>query len=163
MSADPGFKAGSPAAQLRPLLRALEPGDLDAVIAIEESSYPFPWTRGIFAECLRVAYGCYGVQLGAELAGYCIHNWAAGESHLLNLCIARPWRERGLAGLLLDHAIDHARRQGCNAMLLEVRPSNPAAQAMYRHRGFQLIGTRPDYYRAEQGREDALVMRLSLE
>jgi ribosomal-protein-alanine N-acetyltransferase len=47
-------------------------------------------------------------------------------------------------------------------MLLEVRPSNPGAQAMYRRRGFQPIGRRPDYYRTEAGREDAIVMRRPL-
>lgn len=154
MSAEPTFE--------HPVIRRLTPDDLDAVMLIEEAAYPFPWSRGIFSECLRVGYGCVGVQLGGELAGYVIFNMAAGESHLLNLCI-HPRRQRcGLGSLLLEHAIAFTRSKGCEAMILEVRPSNPGAEALYRARGFSLIGRRPAYYRAAAGREDALVMRLDL-
>lgn len=148
---------------LHPVLRPLREDDLDAVIAIETAAYPFPWTRGIFAECLRVGYGCYGLTLDGVLAGYVILNWAAGESHLLNLCVAPEHQGRGYGALLLGQALDRARKAGCDAMYLEVRPSNPAAAAMYRRRGFRVVGRRPDYYRAEAGREDAIVMRCALD
>ncbi|KAA9130792.1 ribosomal-protein-alanine N-acetyltransferase [Marinihelvus fidelis] len=145
-----------------PVLRPLVEADLDAVFEIEISAYPFPWTRGIFSECLRVGYGCYGLQAGPDLAGYAIHNWAAGESHLLNLCVSPDWQRRGFGSILLDHAIDHARVCGAEVMFLEVRPSNPGAIALYERRGFTEIGRRPAYYRAGDGREDAVVMRLPL-
>ncbi|MEM1411129.1 MAG: ribosomal protein S18-alanine N-acetyltransferase [Pseudomonadota bacterium] len=147
---------------LHPVLRPLREDDLDAIMAIEEAAYPFPWTRGIFAECLRVGYGCLGIIVDGALVGYVIFNWAAGESHLLNLCIHPHRQGRGLGGLLLDQALERARALGCEAMYLEVRPSNPQAAAMYRRRGFQVVGRRPDYYRAEGGREDAIVMRLAI-
>jgi ribosomal-protein-alanine N-acetyltransferase len=147
---------------LHPVIRPLRNDDLDAVVAIETAAYPFPWTRGIFAECLRVGYACYGVSLDSALAGYVIFNWAAGESHLLNLCVDPGRQGRGLGGLLLGQAIDRARAAGCDSMFLEVRPSNPAAAAMYRRRGFETVGRRPGYYRARDGREDAIVMRLGL-
>ena len=66
-----------------PLVRALRSQDLDAVIQIEQASYPFPWTRGIFEECLRAGYACFGLQLDTFLVGYSVYNWGAGESHLL--------------------------------------------------------------------------------
>jgi ribosomal-protein-alanine N-acetyltransferase len=47
-------------------------------------------------------------------------------------------------------------------MFLEVRPSNVDAAQLYLKRGFEEIGSRPAYYQAENGREDALVMRLEL-
>lgn len=147
---------------LHPVIRPLRKDDLDAVIAIETAAYPFPWTRGIFAECLRIGYACYGVSLDGVLAGYVILNWAAGESHLLNLCVAPGRQGRGLGALLLAQAIERAQAAGCGSMILEVRPSNPAAAAMYERRGFRVIGRRPGYYRATDGREDAIVMRLEL-
>lgn len=146
-----------------PVIRRLVPADLDAIMAIEEAAYPFPWSRGIFAECLRVGYGCIGVQSGSELTGYAIFNTGAGESHLLNLCVDPQAHRRGLGSLLLEHAITTTRSMGCTAMILEVRPSNPGAADMYRQRGFSLVGRRRDYYRAAEGREDALVMRLDLD
>lgn len=145
-----------------PVLRALNPEDLDAVMAIEEASYPFPWTRGIFSECLRVGYACQGLQQGDSLVGYAICNWAAGESHLLNLCVHPDAQRRGFGGLLLEQMINQAQRVGCEVMFLEVRPSNPAAGGLYARRGFTLVGRRTAYYRSEEGREDALVMRLGL-
>lgn len=145
---------------MHPVIRPLEHGDLDAIIAIEEAAYPFPWTRGIFSECLRVGYGCLGVFLDGVLCGYVIFNWAAGESHLLNLCVHPDRQGRGLGGLLLSRAIERARVLDCQAMYLEVRPSNPEAASLYERRGFRVVGRRPDYYRSTEGREDAIVMRL---
>ena len=146
-----------------PLLRRLLPADLDRVAEIEQAAYPFPWTRGIFADCLRVGYDCWGLVLDAELSGYCIQTQAAGECHLLNLCIAPAWQGKGYGQILLEHAIRIARRSGCGSMFLEVRPSNPAGNRLYLKNGFTVVGERPDYYRAEDGRESALVMRLELD
>ena len=149
-------------AELRPshpVIRPLEHGDLEAVLGIEEAAYPFPWTRGIFSECLRVGYGCLGVFQDGALAGYVIFNWGAGESHLLNLCVHPECQGRGLGSLLLSQAMERARALDCHAMYLEVRPSNPEAAGLYERRGFRVVGRRPDYYRSVDGREDAIVMR----
>ena len=61
-------------------------------------------------------------------------------------------REEGLLADLLDRA----RALGCEALSLEVRVSNFAAQGLYRAHGFRLAGSRRGYYR-DTG-EDALVM-----
>jgi ribosomal-protein-alanine N-acetyltransferase len=147
---------------LHPVIRALRPEDVEDIMAIELASYPYPWTRGIFSECLRIGYGCFGLQLGSELVAYAIHNWAADEAHLLNLCVHPQHQRQGLGSLLLEHAIGHVRSHGCGVIFLEVRPSNPEAERLYRRRGFTRIGLRPAYYRAAEGREDAIVMRLEL-
>lgn len=147
---------------LHPLVRRLTTDDLARVIEIELSAYPYPWTRGIFADCIRVGYECWGLQAGKDLIGYCIQTHVAGENHLLNLCIASQWQRQGLGNILLDHAIRLARLQGCESMFLEVRPSNPAGLSLYEKRGFRVVGERPDYYRSDQGRENAIVMMLDL-
>lgn len=146
-----------------PVIRGLRESDLDRVMDIEQACYPFPWTRGIFADCLRVGYACFGLELEHGLAGYSVHHWGGGEAHLLNLCVAPASRGRGLGRLLLDHAIDHARLLDCHVMFLEVRPSNEVAEQLYRRRGFEKVGLRPAYYPSHGGREDATVMRLALD
>ena len=149
-------------ASFHSLLRRLSDADLDRIMEIELAAYPYPWTRGIFADCIRVGYDCWGLQAGDELIGYCIQNHAAGENHLLNLCIAPEWQKQGLGRLLLGHAIRLARMQNCYCVLLEVRPSNPAGIQLYKKNGFIIVGERPDYYRSSKGRESAIVMRLDL-
>ena len=150
------------AVKLHPVIRPLKPADIGEVVAIEEASYPFPWTRGIFEDCLRVGYACFGAVVSGRLVAYSVHHWGAGEAHLLNLCVHPEFRHRGLGRLMLDHAIDHAQCLDCMVMFLEVRPSNPGAIRLYLDRGFEEIGERPAYYPAAEGREDAVVMRLDL-
>jgi len=165
------------AESLHPLIRPLNWGDLDRIMEIELAAYPAPWTRGIFSDCIRVGYDCWGLQLGRQLIGYSIQTGAAGEAHLLNLCVERQYRRRGFGALLLDNAIRVA-RASCDSMFLEVRPSNSAAIGLYQTRGFVIAGKRFGYYsaggnatsgpnvqsasRLVAAREDALVMRLQL-
>lgn len=144
-------------------IRAMVRRDLEAITEIESSSYPFPWTRGIFQDCLRVGYRCHVLEIANEVAGYGIVSHALDEAHLLNLCIHPDQRRKGLANLLLDHVVRESRIAAADRLFLEVRPSNKAAVKLYRHRGFQTIGRRPGYYPAREGREDALVMVLHLD
>ena len=58
---------------------------------------------------------------------------------------------------LLEWGLMQARTASMNGMLLEVRPSNLPAKALYEKSGFKLIGVRKNYYPAKAGREDALV------
>ena len=145
-----------------PLIRRLGMADLDRVYEIELLAYPFPWTRGIFEDCLNAAYAMFGLQIGKELAGYTVFNWAAGEAHLLNLCVHPDWQRRGYGSLLLEYAINHMVRLDNKLILLEVRTSNTRAADLYKNRGFKVIGHRPGYYQAGEGREDAIVMCMEL-
>jgi ribosomal-protein-alanine N-acetyltransferase len=139
-------------------IRRMERSDLAEVFTIEQASYPFPWTRGILTDCLRVGYRCRVLTVDREIASYAIVSHAMEEAHLLNLCVAETFRRRGFARTMLLHLIDEVRTVGIARMFLEVRPSNPGAVELYRSLGFRKIGRRPGYYPAEHGREDALVM-----
>lgn len=144
------------------VIRRLKLTDVDAVHAIECLAYPFPWTRGVFVDCLRVGYACFGLQTGGRLVGYTIFNWAAGEAHLLNLCVHPDWQQRGYGQLLLDYAINYVTRLEIKTMFLEVRESNQHAAMLYKKMGFTMVGRRPAYYRAGDKREDAIIMRMDL-
>jgi ribosomal-protein-alanine N-acetyltransferase len=150
-------------AEFHPVVRFLSVVDIDRVMEIEQSAYEFPWTRGIFEDCLRVGYECRGLQLGSSLIGYTIQTQFAGECHLLNLCVEPGWQGRHFGSLLLEQVICQARKGNCSSMFLEVRPSNRTAISMYKKRCFYIVGQRPDYYRSRQGREDATIMRLDLD
>ena len=149
---------GVPQVRLRPMLAS----DIEAVLAIEQRAYPYPWSLGIFRDCVRVGYTCRVLEIDFVLAGYGVLSIGAGESHLLNLCVREEFRARGLGRRLLEELLDSAREQGARVCFLEVRPANTGAIRLYQAMGFQQIGVRRGYYQAENGREDALVMRLGL-
>ncbi len=93
---------------------------------------------------------------------YAIVMIALDEAHLLNLSVARSWHRAGLGWRMLEWMAQQSRDHGARNMLLEVRPSNTAAQRLYQRYGFQRIGVRRGYYPALDGREDAIVMRIAL-
>jgi ribosomal-protein-alanine N-acetyltransferase len=146
----------------RPQLRPMTQYDLEAVMAIELSAYPFPWTYGIFEDCLRSGYRAWVAMRGPMICGYGLLSTGAGEAHVLNLCVAASERRRGVGNLLLERLLEDARVARAERVFLEVRPSNFEAVALYDTRGFHLITRRPNYYPAHNGREDALVMAMEL-
>ena len=136
--------------------------DLDAVLAIELRAYPFPWTRGIFSDCLQAGYSAWVLQRGNELIGYAMLSIAADEAHLLNVCAAPEEQGHGHGRRLLRALLQLARGRGVKRVFLEVRPSNTPAIGLYHDEGFNEIGRRPRYYPARNGREDAIVMAKEL-
>ena len=146
-----------------PALRPMREDDLDAVMAIEECAYPFPWTRGIFRDCLHAGHAMWVLEANEAVAGYGVLNIAAGEAHVLNLCVAPEAGGRGHGRRMLRALLRVARGGGAMRVFLEVRPSNPRAISLYHDEGFNEIGRRPRYYPApNHGREDAIVMALEL-
>lgn len=145
-----------------PTLRAMQATDLERVFEIEQRAYEFPWTLGIFHDCLRAGYGCWVMVENERVLGYGIVSAAAGEAHILNVCVAPEAQGRGHGRRLVQRLIDLSRWHRVERVFLEVRPSNPRAIALYHDLGFNEIGRRPKYYPAKGGREDALVMAIEL-
>ncbi len=143
-------------------LRPMRESDLDAVFAVEIAAYPFPWTMGIFRDCLRADYPAWVLEDDAGIVGYFLVSLAAGEAHVLNICIAPDRQGRGHGRRLLRALLQIARARGAERVFLEVRPSNRGAIELYHQEGFNEIGRRPRYYPSHDGREDALVMAIEL-
>jgi [ribosomal protein S18]-alanine N-acetyltransferase len=143
-------------------IRPMHDLDVPVIVAIERAAYQFPWSEGIFRDCLRVGYVCRVVDVGGDLAGYGIMSVGAGEAHILNVCIGEDYRGRGFARKLLLYLLERARASGMREAFLEVRPSNTAAARLYLSMGFEQVGMRRGYYQATVGREDAAVLRRVL-
>jgi ribosomal-protein-alanine N-acetyltransferase len=143
-------------------IRPMHELDLPVVSAIERAAYQFPWSEGIFRDCLRVGYICRVVDVAGEMAGYGIMSVGAGEAHILNVCIRDEYRSRGLARKILLYLLERARSVGMHEAFLEVRPSNLPAARLYHSVGFEQVGVRRGYYQATVGREDAAVLRRML-
>ena len=142
--------------------RAMRVADLEAISRIELTAYPYPWTYGIFRDCLASGYECWVLERSGELIGYGVLSVAVGEAHILNICIAPTEQSRGHGRRVLARLLDLARWHRAERVFLEVRPSNTSAIALYDSAGFNEIGRRPNYYPGKRGREDALVMAIEL-
>lgn len=137
--------------------------DLDAVMRIEREIYPYPWTAGNFGDSLKAGYDAWVFESARELIGYAVIMWIPDEVHLLNLSVAAPLQGRGYGRAMLRWLCADAAARGARAMMLEVRPSNETARALYASIGFAQIGVRRRYYPAQgDAREDALVLRRRL-
>jgi [ribosomal protein S18]-alanine N-acetyltransferase len=147
---------------LFPVFRPMGEADLSWVADIEPRIYAHPWTRGNFLDSLKAGYICRVVECGGERVGYGVLMIGVREAHLLNLSIAPERQRRGLGRALLDHFIGLARSQEALQMFLEVRPSNISARRLYAGSGFQQVAVRRGYYPDGNGREDAILMGLSL-
>jgi ribosomal-protein-alanine N-acetyltransferase len=139
-------------------VRAMTHEDLSRVSDIERRSYEFPWSHGVFRDCLLAGYQCIVLERDGFVAGYSILSIAAGEAHILNICIDHPYRSLGFGERLLDDVLFRARSASVREIFLEVRPSNKHALALYKKKGFHKVADRPAYYQASHGREDAEVL-----
>lgn len=144
-------------------LAPLDASHLPAVMAIELRAYDFPWTLGIFRDCLKAGYSGWLVRdRDGSLLAYAVMTMAVGEAHILNLAVDPGLRRQGLGHFLLTHLLGLARAALCTIVLLEVRRSNKAALHLYQRAGFQQVGMRRHYYPGLTQREDAFVLALDL-
>jgi len=144
-------------------IRPLQVSHLQQVLAIEERAYPFPWTEGIFRDCLKAGYsGWVLADENGVIGGYALMSLAVDEAHVLNLCVDPALQRQGQGRRLLHHLVALARAAGATIVLLEVRKSNHAAIKLYDSEGFKRLGLRKNYYPAAGGREDALVLGFDI-
>ena len=142
--------------------RLMVEDDLDKVIAIEETVYPYPWTRGIFYDCLHIGYLCRVLEYNGKIIAYGVMSVAVEESHILTLVVGKDEQGKGYGKKILNEMIQQAVSSNAKTMYLEVRTSNKAAIQLYHQRGFNELGIRNNYYPAEHGREDALILALDI-
>mgnify|MGYP006204028637 FL=1 len=168
--ADASERFMSAAIQLQWQVRNMSLVDLKEVADIERASYNFPWSQGIFRDCLLAGYqsvvleitGMPCNQSSRMVRGYGIMSAAAGEAHILNLCVHQEFQSVGYGRQLLNTLLAKAESLGVERIFLEVRPSNNLAISLYQSLGFKQIGVRPSYYQATVGREDAVIFAATL-
>ncbi len=136
--------------------------DLPEVLRNERRAYTHPWTEGIFKDCLCHGNECWLLKYSARTIGHGIVSVAAGESHLLNICVHPECQGNGFGRVMVQHLLDRAKERQASTMFLEVRISNTVAHDLYEKMGFNEVGRRENYYPAYVGREDAIVLAKEL-
>lgn len=143
-------------------MRPMQHTDLSEVMAIENQSYEFPWTEGIFNDCLKNQYLSTLYVTNKQILAYTVSQFVVDECHLLNLCVRKEDRGRGVGKMMVRYLMNQARQNDMGSIFLEVRMSNKAAIHLYDKLGFNEIGIRRDYYPSNNGREDALVLAYEI-
>lgn len=140
--------------------------DLPQVMAIEQASFPTPFTLNLFKMelNLNVAHLYVARLKGNEgespVVGY-IDFWRVGpEAHVITIAVHPSFRKRGIASRLIEFMLEEGRRNDVETISLDVRPSNSAGLGLYQRFGFRQIGVRKGYY--QDNDEDALVLSLPL-
>ena len=158
MSACPANLAPRRAVSPVPHTRTMRPADLDQVAAIENRIYDFPWSRDVFLSCFTPDYENLVMELERRVIGYGMMWLAAGDCHVVNLCMDIVFQGRGLGRVLFRRMLDNAAAHGARRAMLEVRPSNAPALSLYASEQFNEVSLRRNYYPTANGREDALVL-----
>ena len=143
-------------------IRAMTAQDLSTVMEIETAAYVHSWSEGNFRDCLSAGYELVICDLEQQTIGYGVMSMAAGEAHLLNLCIHPQKQGRGYGRRLLNHLMQIADQKNVSTVYLEVRASNTRACTLYHMAGFNEIGFRTGYYPSGSVREDAVVFARSM-
>ena len=141
-------------------IEAATEDDLDSIMEIEQQSFDNPWQRQSMVEELNKDIARLLVcrePCGRYIVAFINYWLVADEIHLLNVATRSNWRRRGIALMLIEHAINEGRPLGATVITLEVRRTNIAAQQLYQGMGFRQVGVRKEYY--DDG-EDALLFEL---
>lgn len=131
---------------------------LRSVLNIETQVYPRPWTMSLFLSelGLRGTRAYFVAKVGRDVVGYAGLMVTVDEGHVTTIAVDPAWHRHQIGTRLLLAVTHEAMVREVNALTLEVRVSNTAAQAMYRQFGFSSAGVRKGYY--AETNEDALVM-----
>ena len=136
-------------------------GRLPEVLAIEQASFPDPWSEVMFRQELEEDPGKYFIVLilDSQVIGYGLGWIVLDEFHLGNLAVSPGHKGQGHGSMILERMIEDVKKKGCRTVTLEVRASNITAINLYHKYNFKEIAVRKKYYQDE----DALVLLARLD
>jgi ribosomal-protein-alanine N-acetyltransferase len=146
-------------------IRSMSSADLEQVLAIDRMSFSMPWPASAYIyeldenplSLLWVAENGTADD-EKQIVGMAVAWLILDEAHIATLAVHPDYRGQGIARRLLAVALKEAILKGMKEATLEVRANNLAAQNLYRQFGFEIVGSRPRYYK--DNHEDALIMTV---
>jgi ribosomal-protein-alanine N-acetyltransferase len=136
--------------------------DLVEVVKIENRCHLTAWTNKNFIDAYD-AKNLFKVLKNEDyIIGYYIALFALDECELLNVAIKPEFQRKGFGGRMLKDLFSECRKKNIVNIFLEVRRSNLLAMRLYKKIGFNEIGVRNNYYQNKDGKEDAILMGITL-
>lgn len=132
--------------------------DMPEALAIEESSFEFPWTEEDFVRCLRQR-NCIGMvaERNDKIVGFMIYELLQSELHILNFAVRKEFRRMGVGSQMMEKLVSKLSYGRRDRIVLEVRETNLDAQLFFKKQTFRAIDVLRDYY--EDTIEDAYLMQ----
>ncbi len=139
-------------------IREMTIDDVDSVFEIEKEQFVVPWTKQSFIKDLTENFCSiyYVAVCDGEIAGYLGIWHVITEGHMTNVAVSKKFEGRGIGNLLIQKMIDVAIEKEMIGITLEVSTVNDKALHLYKKYGFEVHGTRKEYY--EVTKEDCYVM-----
>ncbi len=135
--------------------------DLPQVLAIEQVSFPLPYSKNLFLMELNLNIAHLVVACeGETILGYMDFWHVDTELTVINVAVHPQSRGLGVGSYLMEYLIKYGTEYKVEQVFLDVRESNTAAIALYKKFGLKPIDVRRGYY--QDNEEDALVMELKL-
>ncbi len=143
-------------------IRYAKKDDIPTIIALEQVSFPVPYTEKAVEDLFNPTYLRVFVAVADDgtILGYLCGTSLPPEGDLLRVAVFSKYRRLGLGRCLVKTYLDTLASEGGTVCFLDVRSSNIPAQSLYASFGFSACGRRRDYYRSPT--EDALEMKCTL-
>ena len=129
-------------------IRRADPEHLDALLALDNNCFPEDrFSRRSLLHQIRSSSSIFlTAENGRELVGYGLLFLVKGTrlARLYSIAVAKPFRRRGVAQMLLDSLEIQASQQGRLYMRLDVRRDDAAAIALFASRRYRVFSHEPD-------------------
>jgi ribosomal-protein-alanine N-acetyltransferase len=134
---------------------------LDGIMEVESKCFIVPWTKNMFlSEMYSENTSLYILMENNIVVGYISLFKVLDEIHVNNIAVDTGFQRMGYASMIMEKAIEIAMNLSMAIITLEVRKSNTQAMELYKKYGFEILGSRKDYYK--NPKEDALIMTKEL-
>jgi len=142
-------------------VRLMTGAQTEDAAALEAECFSVPWSREMLdAAVIRSDMVFFYASVDGIFAGYIGMLCVLDEGQICNIAVFPAFRRMGVGGALLDALKREAKCRCLSVLMLEVRASNTAAQALYEKNGFERVGMRRAFYK--NPREDAFLYNLYL-
>lgn len=100
----------------------------------------------------------YVIKDGDSIVGFASMSIILDEAEIRNIVIKKKCRGKKLSLFLMTILVDFAIKSNCKKINLEVNENNVIARRLYRKFGFDVVGSRKNYY----NNENAVLMTKDL-
>lgn len=141
------------------MIRIANECDLNGIVEIEQDCFARPYSSESILQDLRGDKVKTFVYVENEtIVGFISVYVFFDEANLQQIAVTSKYRNKGIASVLLQYAINYLKQQPVVKFYLEVNENNLIAIKTYEKFGFKKVVTRKNYY----GNQDALVYELML-